>query len=93
MSYDTELVPVEMFNVPIKLPASVVAGIVHEISSSADFRRYEAVRSIVHQGTFWMHRSEIAKRLEDLSAEGADLWQRLHNKAYALARKAEKELS
>ncbi len=92
MTYDAELVPVDMFNVPIKLPVSVVADIHHEISSSSDFHRYETVRGMVNLGTFWMHRPEVVKLVEELSAEGAALWQKLHNKSYALARKAERDM-
>lgn len=59
----------------------------HELVSTPEFRRYEEVK-VMLSGNFLMHELTSCELLAELAKESTDLWLRVHNKAYAMARRS-----
>ena len=89
MSYeDVERVPFELFNVRALLPLREVNRIYQEVSMSKDFHRFEVLKDLVTQGTWWMHRPEVRAEFEKVCTEYADVWQRCNAATNRLVQKA-----
>ncbi|HKO91865.1 MAG TPA: hypothetical protein VJU61_11965 [Polyangiaceae bacterium] len=74
---DGELVQFEMFNIRAMVSLATYNRLMLVIGQHPDFARFEAVKALMANGSFYMHREDAGTELRALTKETSQLWQRL----------------